>query len=124
VVSDPVAAALRLQRDAAAEGFDWNDEEGLWLKLAEEIGELRAAVTPAERLDELGDLLFMVINLSRHLDADPLAALRQANAKFERRWRYILEHRQSLPAAGPERLEAMERLWVEAKQQETMRSRA
>jgi uncharacterized protein YabN with tetrapyrrole methylase and pyrophosphatase domain len=117
-VSDAIEAALQLQRNAAAEGFDWSDEEGLWLKLAEEIGELRAAATPDERLEELGDLLFMVVNLARHLHSDPAAALRQANAKFERRWRYILDRRDNLPAAGRERLEAMERLWMEAKRRE------
>jgi uncharacterized protein YabN with tetrapyrrole methylase and pyrophosphatase domain len=117
-VSDAIQAALQLQHEAAAEGFDWSDEEGLWSKLAEEIGELRAAATPGERFEELGDLLFMVVNLARHLHADPDAALRQANAKFERRWQYILDHRNSLPAGGRERLDAMEQLWTEAKRRE------
>jgi uncharacterized protein YabN with tetrapyrrole methylase and pyrophosphatase domain len=113
--ADPVAAALRLQLEAAAEGFDWSDAEGLWQKLDEETGELKAAATPAHRFEEFGDLLFMMINLARHLGIEPLAALQAANAKFAYRWRYILSHRADLPAAGPQRLEAMERLWTEAK---------
>jgi uncharacterized protein YabN with tetrapyrrole methylase and pyrophosphatase domain len=118
-VSDPLAEALRLQREAAAEGFDWTDPAGLWDKLAEEIGELRQAPDAAGRAEELGDLLFMVVNLSRHLDVDPAAALEAANAKFSRRYGHILRHLEGLPPLGdPARLERMEALWQEAKRLE------
>src|ERR1700758_1372434 len=116
---DPLQQALRLQREAAAEGFDWTDPAGLWDKLAEEIGELQRAPDAANRAEELGDLLFMVVNLSRHLGVDPGAALAAANAKFSRRYAYILKHLEGLPALGdPARLERMEALWQEAKRLE------
>jgi uncharacterized protein YabN with tetrapyrrole methylase and pyrophosphatase domain len=115
-LADPLADALALQRDAAAEGFDWTDQAGLWDKLAEEIGELRAAATPEHRTDEFGDLLFMALNLARHLAIDPADALVQANAKFRRRFEFIQRHRADLPALGdPARLQRMEELWRQAK---------
>jgi uncharacterized protein YabN with tetrapyrrole methylase and pyrophosphatase domain len=118
-VSEPLAEALRLQLAAAAEGFDWTDPAGLWDKLAEEIGELRQAADAAGRAEELGDLLFMVVNLSRHLGVDPAQALAAANTKFGRRYGHILEHLDSLPPKGdPARLECMEALWQEAKRLE------
>ncbi|MBL6749391.1 MAG: MazG family protein [Nevskia sp.] len=116
---EPVADALRLQRQAAAEGFDWTDAEGLWDKLAEETGELRRAASQAERAEELGDLLFMVVNLARHLGVDPRTALAAANRKFRRRFAYIMAHVHKLPPAGdPARLERMEALWQQAKRLE------
>jgi uncharacterized protein YabN with tetrapyrrole methylase and pyrophosphatase domain len=115
-MADPLAEALRLQREAAAEGFDWTDPAGLWDKLAEEIGELKGAPDAAGRTEELGDLLFMVVNLARHLGVDPATALASANAKFQRRYGYILEHLQELPPRGAHgRLERMEALWQRAK---------
>jgi uncharacterized protein YabN with tetrapyrrole methylase and pyrophosphatase domain len=115
-VTEPLAEALRLQREAAVEGFDWTNPQELWDKLAEEIGELREAGDAAGRREELGDLLFMVVNLSRHLGVDPAAALAEANAKFSRRYALILEHLAELPPLGdPARLEQMERLWQQAK---------
>lgn len=117
--SEPLAEALRLQLDAAAEGFDWNDPAGLWDKLAEEIAELRGAVTAAGRAEELGDLLFMVVNLSRHLGIDPAAALAAASAKFSRRYAHVAAHIEGLPPLGDAaRLERMEDLWQEAKKLE------
>jgi uncharacterized protein YabN with tetrapyrrole methylase and pyrophosphatase domain len=118
-VSEPLAEALRLQLEAAAEGFDWTNPQDLWDKLAEEIGELRQAADAAAREEELGDLLFMVVNLSRHLGVDPARALLAANAKFSRRYGLILEHLAELPPLGdPTRLEQMERLWQQAKHRE------
>jgi uncharacterized protein YabN with tetrapyrrole methylase and pyrophosphatase domain len=117
--SDPLALALQLQRDAAAQGVDWSDPAGLWDKLAEEIGELQAAADAAQRAEELGDLLFMVVNLARHLNVDPAAALAQANGKFARRYGYIMARAAQLPAPGDlRRLAAMEALWQAAKRQE------
>lgn len=118
---DPIAQALELQREAAAEGFDWSESEGLWHKLAEEIEELRGAGDAAARAEELGDLLFMVVNLARHLGVEPAAALEAATAKFRRRYCYILDRRAQLPPLGdPQRLARMEALWQEAKRLEKL----
>ena len=118
-MTGPLDQALRLQLAAAAEGFDWTDPAGLWDKLAEEILELQQAPDAANRAEELGDLLFMVVNLSRHLGIDAAAALTAANAKFSRRYAYIQERLSELPTLGdPLRLERMETLWQEAKKLE------
>ncbi|HWY23978.1 MAG TPA: MazG nucleotide pyrophosphohydrolase domain-containing protein, partial [Nevskia sp.] len=118
-MSEPLAEALRLQLEAAAEGFDWTDPAGLWDKLAEEIRELQQAPDAANRTEELGDLLFMVVNLSRHLGVDAAGALAAANLKFSRRYAYIQERLDRLPAKGdPARLDRMEALWQEVKRLE------
>ena len=81
--------AHKVQRKAASVGFDWDGVDGAWPKLAEEIGELEAAVArgaPAAVEDELGDVLFAVVNVARHLGVDPEAALRSATAKFRDRF--------------------------------------
>ncbi|WP_426258868.1 nucleoside triphosphate pyrophosphohydrolase [Sphingomonas sp. DC1600-2] len=79
--------AEKLQNRAARVGFDWPDAEGPRAKIDEEIAEIEAATTPAETEDEVGDLLFSVVNWARKLGVDPEAALRSANAKFERRFK-------------------------------------
>lgn len=85
--------AVKLQRRAARVGFDWPHVDGVLAKLQEEIGELRAEITshgPPRRIEaELGDLLFTCVNLARHLRVDPEGALRQANARFEGRFRRL-----------------------------------
>ena len=96
---DDVAASLpaltragKLQKRAARVGFDWPDVAGAWAKLEEELAELaRATVarSPPAIAEELGDLLFAAVNVARHLAVDPEAALRLANRKFERRFRFI-----------------------------------
>jgi nucleoside triphosphate diphosphatase len=115
--------AAKLQRRAARVGFDWPEAAQVLDKIEEEIAELRAELedgASAERLsDEIGDLLFAAVNLGRHLDVDAEAALRQANAKFERRFRAI---EQALRARGRRledaSLDEMEALWQEAKASE------
>jgi len=117
---DDVASALpaltraeKLQRRASTVGFDWNDPLLVLDKLAEEAREVLDADTQDERAEEIGDLLFVVANLARHLKVDPEAALRDANAKFTRRFRHIetvLGTRM-----GSASLEEMEALWQEAK---------
>ena len=112
--------AAKLQRRAARVGFDWPEPVQVLDKLEEEIAELRAELeqgASAERLsDEIGDLLFAAVNLARHLEVDGETALRQANAKFERRFRAIEE---ALRARGRRledaSLDEMEALWQEAK---------
>jgi tetrapyrrole methylase family protein/MazG family protein len=81
--------AHKTQRKAASVGFDWDSVGGAWPKIAEEAGELEAAVAAgggAAVEEELGDLLFAVVNVARHLDVDPEAALRSATAKFRDRF--------------------------------------
>lgn len=116
--AEPLAEALRLQLAAARLGFDWRHLDELWDKLAEEVDELKAAAAqgPERVQDELGDLVFMAVNLARHLGVDAAAALAHANRKFSRRFGHIERNLERLPDLGhPRRLEEMERLWQEAK---------
>jgi nucleoside triphosphate diphosphatase len=114
--------ALKLQEKAGKVGFDWNDPMAVLAKIREEADEIAVELASGEARaahKEVGDLLFAVVNLARHLGADPEAALRAANEKFERRFGYI---EQALAAAGkaPEQstLAEMDELWNEAKQRE------
>lgn len=121
---DPLAEALRLQYAAAALGFDWRHLGELWDKLAEETRELQQAAGESRDAaeEELGDLLFMAVNLARHLQVDPSAALVRANAKFVRRFAHVTAAPDQLPPPGdPRRLEAMEARWQQAKRNEKAR---
>jgi nucleoside triphosphate diphosphatase len=112
--------ALKLQRRAARGGFDWPDAAPVLDKIGEEVEELRAELegpgSPARLEDELGDLLFAVVNLARHLEVDPDAALARTNRKFERRFRAI---EQALADSGRSvrgtPLDQLEALWQQAK---------
>lgn len=118
-MAEPFAEALELQGAAAVEGFDWDRSAALWEKLYEEVEELRAASRPSHRQEELGDLLFMVVNIARHLELDPKAALSAANAKFRRRYAHVRAGLAQLPPLGDrDRLTQMERLWQDAKKLE------
>jgi nucleoside triphosphate diphosphatase len=111
--------AQKLGERAGSVGFDWPSAEPVLAKIHEEIGELARAGTRAERREELGDLLFAVVNLSRHLDVDAEAALTDANQKFERRFRSIEAALDQQDRAMEEAsLEEMESLWERAKTQE------
>ena len=115
----PLAEAMKLQRAAARQGFDWRETGDLWAKLAEEIAELRAARTRPQRKEELGDLMFMLVNLARHLGVEPAGALAAANRKFQRRYAHIRKHLRALPPLPDRRrLDAMEQLWQQAKRRE------
>ena len=107
--------AEKLQKRAARTGFDWPDAAGPRAKITEEIVEVEAAANDAERVEEVGDLLFAVVNWARHLGVDAEAALRAANAKFERRFR-------AMETADPRfanlDLEAKEALWNQIKRQD------
>jgi len=111
--------ALELQKTAATVGFDWNDPRAVLKKIREESDEIEAALD-AGRADqvaeEAGDLLFAVVNLARHMQADPESALRMTNAKFTARFAYI---ERALDARGKtlqqSSLEEMDALWNEAK---------
>lgn len=120
-MSDALARALALQRTAASAGFDWPDIGGVWDKLQEELSELRAAAqeSPEREQEEWGDVLFTLLNLSRHLGVDAEAALNGATARFAARYAVIEAILDQLPPVGdPRRLEAMERHWKSAKDRE------
>ncbi len=113
--------AVKLQRRAARVGFDWPNVEPVLDKIDEEIAEVCVAMGegPARIEDEIGDLLFAVVNLARKLDTDPEKALRGASRKFERRFRRVetlLTEQGKLP--GTASLDEMEALWVTAKTEE------
>ena len=113
--------ALKLQTKAGRVGFDWNDPRAVLAKIREEAGEIEAELdaNKSEAAAEVGDLLFAVVNLARHLDADPEDVLRQTNLKFERRFAAI---EQALAARGKTPMDAtlaeMDALWDEAKKAE------
>jgi nucleoside triphosphate diphosphatase len=114
--------ALKLQKRAATVGFDWPDVEPVLAKLGEEIDEVRAEFASggdAARLtDEIGDVLFVCVNLARHARVDPSAALRQANAKFERRFRHMEQLARGQGGLGAHSLAEQEQLWDRAKAEE------
>lgn len=103
--------AAKLQRRAARVGFDWPDASGPRVKIDEELAELDAETDHDRKLEELGDLLFAVVNLARHLNIEPEAALREANRKFEQRFRAIEQE----PGFADMSLDEKEALWVKAK---------
>jgi ATP diphosphatase len=103
--------AAKLQRRAARTGFDWPDPSGPRAKIDEELGELDCETDPERQAEELGDLLFAIVNLARHLNIEPEAALRAANMKFERRFRSI----EVEPDFKSLSLDDKEALWVAAK---------
>ena len=105
--------AEKLQKRAARVGFDWPDADGPRAKVAEELDEIAAAPDDAARAEEVGDLLFAVVNWARHLRIDPEAALRAANSKFERRFA-AMEAEAGDAFVGLD-LEEKETLWQAAK---------
>jgi ATP diphosphatase len=114
-----LARAMELQRKASSVGFDWNDPRAVLHKIREEADEIEAALDRGdadELAGETGDLLFALVNLARHVGADPDMALRGTNAKFERRFAYIERalavQGRSLESAS---LAEMDALWNEAK---------
>lgn len=111
--------AVKLQNRAARVGFDWPDAEPVYAKIQEELAELRAARDRRELEEELGDLLFAVANLARHLKLDPEASLRAANGKFERRFK-VVEAKLRAIGKVPEQssLGEMDAFWDEAKAEE------
>jgi len=118
--------AMALQRKASTVGFDWNDPRAVLQKIREEADEIEAALDHGDKAEleaETGDLLFALVNLARHVDADPETALRGANAKFERRFAYI-ERALASQGRTPESasLAEMDALWNEAKDMETQSS--
>ena len=116
---------MKLQKRAAEVGFDWPSLKPVIEKAEEEIAELKTAIADTQSgekrvADEFGDLLFVMANIARHLKVDPEAALREANAKFVRRFKSI-EAALAKTGRKPEdaTLEEMDQLWDEAKKVET-----
>ena len=111
--------ALKLQDKAGRVGFDWNDPRSVLAKIREEADEIEAELASLDKAAaaaEVGDLLFAVVNLARHLGADPEDVLRQTNRKFERRFAAIelaLAARGKTPKQAS--LAEMDALWDEAK---------
>jgi MazG family protein len=115
--------AFQLTTKAARVGFDWPDAAAVLAKLDEEVAELKQAVAEGKDAaavnDEVGDLLFVAVNVARLLGADPESALKAANRKFRRRFRHVeagLRAQSRAPAESS--LEEMDRLWDEAKARE------
>jgi nucleoside triphosphate diphosphatase len=114
--------AIKLQEQAAKVGFDWSEPEPILDKIEEEIAEFRAALASGDKskiADELGDMLFAVVNIGRHAGVMPEMALRGTNSKFRRRFSHIekslIAEGETLEAASLERMEA---LWQDAKKDE------
>jgi ATP diphosphatase len=109
--------AVKLQSKAATVGFDWADARLVLAKIREETDEIEAALGDGDTSavnDEIGDLLFAVANLARHVGADPEGAVRRTNRKFERRFGYI-EKEIARRGGEPASLAEMDALWNEAK---------
>lgn len=110
--------ALKLQKRAGKVGFDWPGPEAVFDKLDEELAEIRCAIAAggADHIEEeVGDLLFTVVNLARKLGVDPGTALRRANAKFERRFRALEQAAGDRATLEAMALDEMEELWTRAK---------
>ena len=115
--------ALKLQNRAARVGFDWPNAAEVLIKVDEEVAELKAEMSSGaghERAqDEVGDLLFAIVNLARHLKVDAEAALRHANAKFERRFREVESRLAKVGRTpGEATLDELEALWQQIKAME------
>ncbi|HEX2581034.1 MAG TPA: nucleoside triphosphate pyrophosphohydrolase [Dongiaceae bacterium] len=116
--------AEKLQKRAARIGFDWPEIAPVFAKVTEELSEVKEAATPETRAEEIGDLLFACVNLARHFSVDAEAALRTANAKFERRFRRMEQQvRQNGLEPGTAGLATLDAVWNQVKQEETESSR-
>lgn len=114
-----LAHSQEVQSRAARMGFDWEETSGVLEKVAEEAAEVAQAASPAEREQEIGDLLFVLVNLARRLGVDAESALRQANQRFLCRFQYMEQaaRRRGIRLNGLP-LAELDRLWDEAKKQE------
>ncbi len=119
--------AQKITSEAAKVGFDWDRAESVMAKVEEELGEFREALAkgnPDRVRDEIGDILFSIVNLSRHLNVNAEEALRSTNRKFEERFLYIEERlREQGKSPASSTLEEMDALWEEAKKKEVRKIR-
>ena len=114
----PLDRAWKLQKQAAKAGFDWPDLNGAMAKIDEELGEVREAIDEksANLEEEVGDLLFSVVNLCRFLQIDPSMALLRVNSKFIRRFNHVEKRmKETNTAMKQENLAVMDKYWDEAK---------
>ena len=115
--------AAKLQKRAAKEGFDWETIDPVFDKLTEEVDELKAELAQNatwERIeDEIGDMLFTVVNIARHAQIDPELAIRRSNAKFEARFKWMENAVQSAGESLADLpIERLESYWTQAKHDE------
>jgi XTP/dITP diphosphohydrolase len=114
----PLVAAMKISQQAATAGFEWENIEGVWSKFTEELGEFQEALTTndlAHQQEELGDLLFTIINLARWYDLDPSVGLQGTNRRFIQRLE-LMEKFAPRPLTEYD-LEELESLWQQAKTQ-------
>jgi tetrapyrrole methylase family protein/MazG family protein len=123
---DPLQEAYELQTQAAKYKFDWPNKDLIIEKVKEELNELLEAIKKSDKEkieEEIGDLLFVIVNLSRYLKIDPSLALKKSNLKFKRRFQYIekklKEHNLKI---GEEKLEILEKFYQEAKEKEKIKN--
>lgn len=111
--------ALKVTTKAAKVGFDWKDKDEIFAKLDEEVAELQAAISNDDKeniAEEIGDLLFVIVNLARKLDVEPETALKRVNRKFRQRFRFIETELRSIgKTPGESGLDEMDALWNAAK---------
>ena len=113
--------ARRIQEKASSVGFDWKEIKPIWSKVHEEISELSEAITLEQKnkiQDEMGDVLFSVVNLARFLDIDPEASLRQTIRKFESRFKKVEKSFENSDQMSKASLEQMDKIWNQVKKEE------
>ena len=113
--------ARRIQEKASSVGFDWKEIKPIWSKVHEEISELSEAITLEQKdkiQDEMGDVLFSVVNLARFLDIDPEASLRQTIRKFESRFKKVEKSFENSEHMTKASLDQMDKIWNQAKEEE------
>ncbi|MFZ1701897.1 MAG: nucleoside triphosphate pyrophosphohydrolase [Pyrinomonadaceae bacterium] len=117
---------LKLTKKAAKVGFDWENKDHIFDKLDEEVSELRDAIAnddAANAAEEIGDLLFVIVNLARHLDVEPETALKKTNRKFRQRFKFIEDElKQAGRSLDDADLAEMDALWNKAKSDESEKS--
>ena len=115
----PLERSWKIQKKAAGKGFDWPDKDGPRSKILEELAEVDQAAESedfSKLEEEVGDLLFSVVNYARHLGVEPALALRRTNSKFETRFKHVEKSmKQDGIQMSPEELEHMDSYWDEAK---------
>ena len=108
-----------IQRRVASVGFDWEDSEDIWPKLSEEIGEFKKATDRKERIAEIGDIFFTLVNIARRMGIDSEMALREANERFSHRFGYMEQRcRERGTDIAELSLQEQDTLWEEAKEEE------
>lgn len=114
----PLERAYKIQKKAAKAGFDWPDISGVWDKVHEEIEEVRS-VKEGDRehlMEEIGDLLFSVVNIARYMDIDPAEAMHRCNQKFINRFSYVEENmKEKQLEMNFDNFDTMDQLWDESK---------